>query len=143
MFVHRDPDGPEAEACHAAIRAAVEGERLVVPVVPVQELEAWLLLDEDAIRRAVGRPRDRDALGLPPRHAVEGTASPKERLEQAIHNAQRRATRRRVQPFAVVRRRLLEQLELERLEGLPAFDRLRRDIHQAVSTLADRSERRS
>src|SRR5262245_21851215 len=64
LFVHLDADGPTRDARAQAIRdAAVEARRLghtippVMPVVPVREMEAWILFDEKAIREAAGNPQ--------------------------------------------------------------------------------------
>lgn len=63
VFVHRDADGRDSEPRRSEVlqAAAVLADSgiHVVPVIPVQELEAWLLLDEDAIREVVGKPSGR------------------------------------------------------------------------------------
>src|SRR5262249_22004000 len=43
----------------------------IVPVVPVRTLEAWLLCDEFALRRAAGNPNGCQLLELPPPHQLE------------------------------------------------------------------------
>lgn len=62
IFVHRDADASDDQPRHDEVSAAVETADLNIPVialVPVQELEAWLLVDEAAIRTVVGCPRVR------------------------------------------------------------------------------------
>jgi hypothetical protein len=60
LFVHRDADrGPTAtrrEEIRRAV-AATMANQMTVPVVPVRMTEAWLLIDEAAIRSAAGNPR--------------------------------------------------------------------------------------
>jgi hypothetical protein len=53
LFIHRDADGRSPTARYTEIAQAIESlgvSILYVAVVPVQETEAWLLLDEKAIR---------------------------------------------------------------------------------------------
>ena len=71
LFVHRDADssqesssaGPERrydEVARAVADASYDGAW--VGIVPVRMTEAWLLLDESAIRRVAGRPHGDEPL---------------------------------------------------------------------------------
>lgn len=118
IFVHRDADDRDytprlVEVTNAATAAGCPGK--VVPVVPVQELEAWLLTDSDAIRTVVGKPRGTSPLGLPAIQNIENTSSPKEVLQSACMaasgaNGARRRKEARV--FGQRRSTLLERLDL-------------------------------
>jgi len=80
LFVHRDADREPTATRRDEIRKAVEiatPNQATVPVVPVRMTEAWLLIDEPAIRSAAGNPRGTMALDLPKLGAIEGTADPK------------------------------------------------------------------
>jgi len=59
----------------------------LVRVVPVRMTEAWLLGDEEAIRKAAGNPRGDVPLGLPPMGRVEHTPDPKTLLRQHLLTA--------------------------------------------------------
>lgn len=59
-----------------AVTGVAAGAR-VVPVIPGRMTEAWLRLDEAAIRRVAGNPNGRTKLGLPKLHEVESVADPK------------------------------------------------------------------
>ena len=61
LFVHRyaDRGAPARFGEIANAVAAVRDAPRWVGVVPVRMTEAWLVLDEEAIRRAVGRPNGR------------------------------------------------------------------------------------
>lgn len=132
LFVHRDADTAGAEARYREIEAAVRDARQEgmpwIGVVPVRMTEAWLLLDEAAIRSVVGKPGGRTPLDLPvPEHA-ERVANPKERLRDALLTASGNRGRRRrrfAREFPRLRRRLLQDLpvggELERLESWARF----------------------
>ncbi|BCB82630.1 hypothetical protein Pflav_090400 [Phytohabitans flavus] len=86
----------------------------LVPVIPVRMTEAWLLLDESAIRRVAGNPRGKTDLGLPKAHQVESIADPKELLDQCLLTAANVTGRRRDslrKRFPQNRRQLLERLD--------------------------------
>ena len=56
VFIHRDSDSPDREGREREIRRGIEESGFphpFIPVIPVQETEAWLLLDEQAIRDVV------------------------------------------------------------------------------------------
>jgi hypothetical protein len=50
-------------------------------------LEAWLLFDADAIRRAAGNPHGTQQLTLPPLTDLENLPHPKAGLHQALRHA--------------------------------------------------------
>lgn len=97
LFVHRDAESSPASVRVREIERAIEGlqcERWV-PVVPVRMQEAWLLIDESAIRLAAGNPNGRVPLTLPRPRDLEGVPNPKETLEQLILEASELPRRRR------------------------------------------------
>ena len=60
VFIHRDSDSPDREGREREIRRGIEESGFphpFIPVIPVQETEAWLLLDEQAIRDVVACPK--------------------------------------------------------------------------------------
>src|SRR5438067_10442591 len=73
LFVHRDADreGHAARVEEVRRAAAMHLPHPVVAVVPVRMLEAWLLCDELALRRAAGNPNGRQPLELPPANQLE------------------------------------------------------------------------
>ncbi|MEQ1507587.1 MAG: hypothetical protein ABMB14_35480 [Myxococcota bacterium] len=138
-FVHRDADGPSPTARRAEIADAGVALRsaTLVPVVPIQETEAWILVSgEDAIRAAAGQPRGRGTLAVPRPGAIEERARPKELLQRLVDDAQIDLPRRHRPPFAVVRRLLLERLDPDGpIRDVPAFRQLRDDIAAAIDRL--------
>jgi hypothetical protein len=101
LFIHRDAERESPGVRHEEIRKAVEGlvkkgkNIPAVAVVPVRMLEAWLLLDENAIRRAAGNPNGKRPLDLPPPNRLEERPNPKEDLRNALLSACGRYGRRR------------------------------------------------
>ena len=146
LFVHRDADKAGAEARYreieAAVREVAQDGTSWIGVVPVRMTEAWLLLDEAAIRDVVGKPGGRAPLDLPAPGCAERMADPKERLRDALLAAsgnQGRRRRRFDREFPRLRRQLLQELpiggELERLES---WVRFRDDTIRALRDFAPR-----
>jgi hypothetical protein len=143
FFVHRDADARAGAHRYAEVDVAVKAcacDRTLVCVVPVQETEAWLLLDEAAIRRAVGRPRGTVRLALPRPEAIERLADPKKELKKVLERASE-ATGRRLdrvrQDFPLYRRALLQTLPITGpLERVPSWQRLRDDLRNALRIAA-------
>ncbi|MGN6245738.1 MAG: hypothetical protein ACTHQ3_18975 [Motilibacteraceae bacterium] len=144
VFVHRDADGSSPSPRRDEVRRAAQavGLTAVVSVVPVQELEAWLLVDEAAIRGVVGKPSGRDQLSLPTIRAIEQTASPKEILKRACLTASETTGRRREREkreFPQRRRNLLERLDIDGpVRSLPSWRQLEDDIDSAVIEVLSR-----
>ena len=147
IFVHRDSDSRSDRAPRNEIAGAVQtlGDGLtaeVVPVVPIQELEAWILLDEAAIRTVVGKPSKRNPLAVPRPNRIEHTASPKEVLQRALLDASNTTGRRHKEErrrFPDRRRTLLERIDIDGpIRELSAWQSLERDIEEAAANLLAR-----
>lgn len=140
FVVHRDADGADPSPRFAEVQQAVDAAAPAhrhLPVVPVTMTEAWLLLDERAIRMVAGNPDGRTALNLPQVHEVERRSNPKAILAQAILMASGKTGRRRdrlTNRFGHHRRRLLEQLDLD---GPVTRLRAWQDLEQRIEALAD------
>lgn len=143
VFVHRDADAIDPEPRYLEISRAestVELSATVVPVVPVQETEAWLLMDEEEIRSVADNPNGRVSLDLPPQKYVEEASHPKELLFCALETASGLRGRRlaKFQRTLPRRRRIL----LQRLGTsgavcqLPAWKRLKADVETAIRALS-------
>jgi hypothetical protein len=90
LLVHRDAEAQEPEQRFREIEAGMETAGVAwpcVPVVPVRMTEAWLLLDEKAIRNVAGRPTGTEPLGLPEPNRAEDLPDPKETLKGALEKA--------------------------------------------------------
>lgn len=141
VFVHRDADRHAPEKVRSQIAAALR--RVEAPphvaVVPVREMEAWLLTDAKAIREVVGNSNGRAALPLPPLRKIEDVPDPKALLREALVIASELTGRRAEavkQQFPLHRRGLLDTLDLDGpVSSLPAIVRLRTDISAALKTL--------
>lgn len=152
LFAHQDSDGRDPQEVRDRILRSLAGVVSCprhVCVVPVQELEAWLLLDEGAIRAIAGSPRGTEDLNLPSLRRVEKTPRPKERLKVALSLASGKHGSRHheaTRAFSEHRAMLLQRLDMDGpIRQLPAWQKLVADVEAAIADLAGdmRSKRRS
>ncbi|GCD98968.1 DUF4276 family protein [Embleya hyalina] len=130
-LIHRDADNVQPLHRCQEISAAVTQEwpgLAHVPIIPVRMLEAWLLVDETAIREVSGNPNGRAVLNLPKPAKVETESDPKQRLKDAIATAsgvKGRELKKLQARFPQNRRRLLQMLDrkgpIRRLTSWQAF----------------------
>lgn len=117
VVFHRDVDNTDHSKRRGEMRDALTGANssgVLVPVIPLRMTEAWLLLDEAAIRTAAGNPNGRTKLNLPTVREVERLADPKKVLRETILTAADVTGRRRERlaaRFSSSRRQLLERLD--------------------------------
>ncbi len=133
LFVHRDAESSNPEVRMNEIREALAASSVPCPsifVVPIRMSEAWLLLDESAIRTAVGRPTGQTRLQLPRFDQVENLPDPKEVLFQALRDASGYAGRRlKNLRERELRYRVAELIDdFSKLRRLSAFQRLEADL---------------
>ena len=146
LFVHRDANSAGYEARNREIRNAMDSvDRTLdwIPLIPGRATEAWLLLDDAAIRRVAGNPKGKQPLHLPRPAQVEGISDPKSVLRDALAEASGHTgsrLRRFKQRFGSQRRVLLEQLPIGGgLAQVPSWLRLRQEVSSFVTRYASRS----
>ena len=143
LFVHRDAENPRnTNARYHEIQTAITEIGYCGPcvaIVPVRMTEAWLLLDESAIRKIAGRPRDTMNLVLPRPRDVERIADPKDRLDNILmqaSGAQGRRLRKIQRELPRMRNQLLQDLELSGpLEQVPSWVRFRDDTMRVLADM--------
>ena len=146
LFVHRDADRAGAAARYREIDAAVQQSGYDGPwvgIVPVRTTEAWLLLDDTAIRDIVRNPNGRIRLNLPSPAGAERLADPKSALQSAmllaadVHGRKRRALAREIPDL---RNLLLANLPIGGpLERVESWARFRDDAIAALRELEART----
>lgn len=132
LFVHRDSDNVGRNARALEIDGAAAASGVLPPticLIPVRMTEAWLLIDEQAIRTASGNPRGRDPLHIPNLNGLERSADPKDILSEALVAASGTAGRRRrqfVSSLSAARQRVAALIDdisiLRNLEGFISFE---------------------
>ncbi len=143
LFVHADADGDPVRARQERAQPALDRLRAElaehgqgVAVIPIQETEAWALCDGDALRGTFGTTLDDRALGLPVNaRAVERLADPKRCLDDAFAVAHAGVRRRATRSVPEVLGALGEQVALNRLRSLQAFDALEDELKRALVSL--------
>jgi hypothetical protein len=146
LFVHRDAEGSPLEERIAEIREAAENAPIpaYVPVVPVRMTEAWLLIEEGAIRQAADNPNGRTVLGLPPLQRLERERDPKDLLGECLRLASEKTGRRLEQFERDLHRRIHRVAALIRdftpLRQLPAFAHLESATSQVIQELLERPD---
>jgi hypothetical protein len=109
LFVHRDAERqPLAERVQEIRNAALRVlSSDFVPVVPVRMTEAWLLIDQRAIRTAADNPNGLTVLDLPTLNRIQELPNPKARL----HNCLKTASEKRGRRLDQFERRLQERVQ--------------------------------
>lgn len=138
LFIHRDAENQPREQRITEIEDALEETNLASPppvcVIPVRMIEAWLLIDEDAIRYAADNPNGKVGLSLPRLSRIEAISDPKEMLYDLLRTASELRGRRRkkFRPHARVHR-LAELIDdYSPLQSLPAFQCLEADLAHLI-----------
>ncbi len=83
IFVHRDSESAGIEERLREFDSASRSD--IVPVIPVRMSEAWLLIDGQAIARAVGASSS--VVSVPRLSEIEKISNPKEQLDYLILQA--------------------------------------------------------
>ena len=139
LFVHRDADKESREKRMQEISRAVtdlpaELSPTFVCVIPVRMQEAWLLIDESAIKFAAGNRRYDGQLKLPRSNRLERIPDPKAILNGLLRQAND-LSRRRQRKFRVAKHaeRVTEFIEdFSPLRQLSAFAALEEEVSSAI-----------
>lgn len=142
IFIHRDSDNTSVEERETEILNAIENIDGVKPnhficVIPVKETEAWLLFDENAIRRAAGNPNGNEPLNLPRLRVVENITDPKQTLNEKLKIASGRQGRRLAKFNVGHSVTLISEYidDFSSLRTLQSFNRLELKIKEIISAM--------
>ncbi|MDX9883135.1 MAG: hypothetical protein RBS73_13815 [Prolixibacteraceae bacterium] len=92
LFVHRDAESTNPRIIHKRIREvskelSVDDVRKTICIIPVKMMETWLLIDENAIKKAAGNRNYRGNFILPSLRSLERESQPKELLHSLLREA--------------------------------------------------------
>ena len=138
LFIHRDAEKQGYDARREEILTALQNitSPPAICVIPVRMQEAWLLLDEAAIKKAAGNPSAADKLLLPKAGRVEQIPDPKQTLFDLLRDASglTGARLKHLKLHKCVHRlsTLIDDFSL--LRGIPAFNRLESELLQTIQT---------
>lgn len=136
MFIHRDAEKESLEKRVSEIKEALQkvANPPAVCVVPVRMQEAWLLIEETAIRKAAGNPHGTMSLDLPSLNKVEILQNPKQILHDLIRQASG-YTGRRLKKLSIGRLAYDVSKFIENfapLRTLTAFQFLENDLRRVI-----------
>ena len=143
LFVHRDAEAQPYECRESEIAEAITLARerdVHVPyvcLIPVRMQEAWLLLEESAIRRAAGNPNGAARLDLPAVNRIERIPDPKRLLYDLLCIASELSGRRlrAFQPGRNVRFVPEYMGDMTILRQLPSFQRFENEVREVLNVL--------
>lgn len=141
LFIHRDAENEGREKRLSEIQEALNvlDDQILssvsdfVPVIPIRMTEAWLLIDEQAIRKAAGNPRGKQSLALPSPRQLESIPDPKDTLQKLLKQASNIPARRWQ---TVSNHRVAELItNFKPLEQVSAFQELRVKVKQVLEKI--------
>jgi hypothetical protein len=139
LFIHRDAEGDPPDWRRQEIQKAVDslGARMRIAhvcVIPIRMTEAWLLIDEAAIRLASGNPNGKVRLNIPPLSNLEHKPDPKRLLHELLIAASEFTGRRRKSFDPKSRVRLVARSldDFSALRQLSAFRALESDVQRII-----------
>ncbi len=140
LFVHRDAEALTMNRRIEQIKKQlIKLNKPYIPVVPIRMTEAWLLVDEQAIREAVGNPNGKAKLNLPGVKKLEKLPDPKNVLFESLKLASDLPPGRlhKFRP-ETCRHRVAELInDFSQLRNLSAFVQFEKSLKESVQALAE------
>ncbi|MDI3291272.1 DUF4276 family protein [Polyangium sp. 15x6] len=135
LVIHADGAGDPDEARQTCVVPGAAMARqnfpslVTMPCVPVREIEAWMLADAEAFRTLLGRGANPSLPADP-----ERDADPKQTLRRILREGDFRHGSERTHRF------FGEEVRLEALRKLPAFQRFEAELCEAIEAIARASD---
>lgn len=146
LIVHQDADAPDQES---ALRERIQPgldlvhqkperyQQDIVPLIPVRMVEAWMLADPIALCQVIPGCSSPDELNLPQKpDQVEHISDPKAELKRITSTYQARRRRSRSHAYrAKIQGRLADEIAIERLKRVPAYQTFEQKFSQVLRKL--------
>lgn len=110
--------------------------KTIVPVIPIQMTEAWMMADKDLLKIKIAAQEKRDIdIGL--ERAPEAYSDPKQVIVDAIRIAQAGKTKRRRNELTIndLYDEMGQSIPLQRLRELPSFQHFEENVRSAFRSL--------
>jgi hypothetical protein len=145
LCVHSDADHPTDEVVMQskitptalALKDSNDSQlcRIMVPIVPIQMIEAWMLADKTLLKKEVGTQLDDILLGI--NREPEQYSDPKTVIKDAIRIARERLTKRRRHELTISDLYLPigQKIVIEKLNNLASFNKFTESIRVAYRKL--------
>lgn len=142
LFYHRDGESNSSTIIDeriAEIKGQLDAEfnQKIVCVIPIKMMEAWLLIDEMAIKKAAGNKNYNNQVNLPPVNKLEMLKEPKEILHDLLKQVSGLKSRR-LKNFNVHQAvHLITEYttDYRLLRQLNAFNKFEEDLKNVVNSL--------
>lgn len=147
ICVHRDSDSPSMDnsiqnminpSFEAVITHDGDNCKVLVPLIPVQMSEAWMLVNRELLKSKIGTNLSDQELGFPIRtKQIEGISDPKELINNAIRIARDSSSKRRRRNFTIANlySPISQELEISDLEKLDSFKFFKDNVRIAFEKL--------
>jgi hypothetical protein len=138
---HRLPDLARSQRIQPGFdRVSQSNEKIckhLIPIIPVQMIEAWMLADHTALRETIGTDISPEKLGLPSRPAlVELDANPKQTLKDVIQRSLSGCpNRRRRIDFNTRQETLGRRINLDTLNAVPSYRDFVLDLKKTLAEI--------
>ncbi len=108
----------------------------VVPIIPVQMTEAWMLVDKQLLKDEIGTNLNDTDLGI--HREVESIADPKEVITEAIRVARMHLTKKRRKDLTIseLYQPIGQKLSLAILDTLPSYEKFKNAVRNAYKFLS-------
>jgi hypothetical protein len=107
----------------------------IVPVIPVQMTESWMLADKNLLKKLIGTNKSDNDLEIsrPP----EAFADPKEAIKAAIRIANKEKTKRTRKELEItdIYQQIGQSLSIDALEEIPSFVKFQNNIRTVLKTM--------
>jgi len=144
LVVHSDADHPNRDRAlqeriqpgFDLIQQASFVCKNVLPIIPIQTVEAWMLVDHEMLREELRTRLSTQELDLPEKaKLVEIIAKPKQRLEEIVLRANRQLRPRQRLEVRSLYAPLGKKVRLERLNQLTAYQQFVQDLTVTLQNL--------
>lgn len=146
LIIHADADSPKADRARGeryepGLRLIQQASgylcKSLLPIIPIQAIEAWMLADFELLLAKIGTKLHPDDLNIPEKASmVESISKPKRRLEEAVQRAYvERSKRRRDTDIAFLYEPMGEETNLERLKQVPSYNQFVYDLTEVLASL--------
>lgn len=126
-----DPGYSAVQSTHDAVC------KNLLPIIPVQAIEAWMLADYELLLAAIGTRMSIHDLGIPEKASqVEAISKPKQRPKEIIRKAYaNRSKRQRDVDIDFLYEAMGDKINLDRLNQVPSYKQFVSDMTATLKTL--------
>ena len=109
--------------------------KVIVPVIPVQMMEAWMLADKELLKKEIGTTKTDNELKI--NRTPESMAEPKAVIEGAIRISQQEKTKRKRRELKIgdIYLAMGQKISFDKLKQLQSYRQFQEDIRRAYREL--------